>query len=105
MPLKSFQFAGNQRFEQCLVIDSAHVVPGEVGPHVRDIQFAIGLQRLSTCWDGRCVVTDYVGGRIELRIRSLIVAPSRSKPHGSRDPRGNGAGSATSATKGEKARL
>jgi len=43
MPLKSFQFAGNQRFEQCLVIDSAHVVPGEVGPHVRDIQFAIEI--------------------------------------------------------------
>jgi hypothetical protein len=43
VPLKSFQFAGNQRFEQCLVIDSAHVVPGEVGPHVRDIQVAIEI--------------------------------------------------------------
>jgi len=43
MPLKSFQFAGDQRFEQCLVRDSAHVVPGEVGPHVRDIQFAIEI--------------------------------------------------------------
>jgi hypothetical protein len=43
MPLKSFQFAGDQRFEQCLVRDSAHIVPGEVGPHVRDIQVAIEI--------------------------------------------------------------
>lgn len=52
MPLKSFQFAGDQRFEQCLLRDSAHIVPGEMGPHVRDIQFALNIIDGLTISDG-----------------------------------------------------
>lgn len=39
--LKSYLFSGNSRLERCLISDPAHVVPGEVGPHVRDIQIAL----------------------------------------------------------------
>lgn len=41
MPLKSFLFAGNSRLERCLVSHPAHVKPGDVGPHVQDIQIAL----------------------------------------------------------------
>lgn len=43
MPLRSFHFGGVQRFERCLILDSAHVVPGETGDHVRDIQVALEI--------------------------------------------------------------
>ena len=39
--LKSNLFAGNWRLEQCLISDPAHVITGDVGPHVRDIQVAL----------------------------------------------------------------
>lgn len=39
--LKSNLFAGNARLERCLVSDPAHVVLGDIGPHVRDIQIAL----------------------------------------------------------------
>lgn len=41
MPLKSFLFKGNKRLEACLVEHSAHVIPGDSGPHVGDIQIAV----------------------------------------------------------------
>src|SRR5690348_14591853 len=41
MPLKSRLFRGNKRLEQCLVSHAAHVVPGDSGPHVGDIQIAL----------------------------------------------------------------
>ena len=43
MPLKSQLFEGNERLNACLVKDAAHVVPGEVGPHVADIQLALKI--------------------------------------------------------------
>ncbi len=39
--LKSHLFKGNARLERTLVSDPAHVVPGDTGPHVRDIQIAL----------------------------------------------------------------
>jgi peptidoglycan hydrolase-like protein with peptidoglycan-binding domain len=39
--LKSYLFAGNARLERCLISDPAHVVLGDIGPHVRDIQIAL----------------------------------------------------------------
>jgi peptidoglycan hydrolase-like protein with peptidoglycan-binding domain len=41
MPLKSQLFAGNERLDACLVKDAAHVVPGDAGSHVADIQLAL----------------------------------------------------------------
>jgi hypothetical protein len=41
MPLKSRHFRGNQRLEQCLVSDPAHVTTGQQGDHVSLIQYAL----------------------------------------------------------------
>ena len=41
MPLRSYLFQGNARLEQCIVSHPAHVKPGDIGPHVRDIQVAL----------------------------------------------------------------
>jgi hypothetical protein len=41
MPLNSLLFQGEHRLEKCLVQDAAHVVPGDVGPHVLLIQDAL----------------------------------------------------------------
>jgi len=41
MALRSYLFQGNGRLEQCLVSHAAHVKPGDVGAHVRDIQIAL----------------------------------------------------------------
>lgn len=41
MALKSNLFEGNKRLNACLTTDSAHVVPGEHGTHVGDIQIAL----------------------------------------------------------------
>lgn len=38
MALRSVLFAGDERLERAAVLDSAHVVPGERGPHVVKIQ-------------------------------------------------------------------
>jgi peptidoglycan hydrolase-like protein with peptidoglycan-binding domain len=43
MPLKSQLFEGNARLNACLVKDAAHVVPGDVGAHVADIQLALNI--------------------------------------------------------------
>lgn len=41
MPLKSILFHGDARLEACLLRDSAHVVPGDSGPHVQLVQDAL----------------------------------------------------------------
>ncbi len=41
MPLQSILFRGSARLEDCLVRDPAHVVLGDVGPHVVLIQDAL----------------------------------------------------------------
>ena len=43
MALRSRHFARIQRFEECLVRDSAHIVPGERGSHVAKVQQALVL--------------------------------------------------------------
>ena len=59
MPLKSIYFAGVERFEQCLVNDTEHILPGEVGPHVRDIQIAIGIVDGVTIDEGELLASRY----------------------------------------------
>ena len=41
MPLQSKAFKGDPKLENCLILDSAHVVPGASGDHVGKIQKAI----------------------------------------------------------------
>jgi peptidoglycan hydrolase-like protein with peptidoglycan-binding domain len=41
MPLQSILFRGNARLEDCLVRDPAHVVLGDIGPHVVLLQDAL----------------------------------------------------------------
>ena len=41
MPLVSQLFSGNQRLQECLTDDSAHVTPGSRGVHVALIQYAV----------------------------------------------------------------
>lgn len=41
MPLESRLFSGQKRFEDCLISDPAHIVPGDKGDHVTAIQIAL----------------------------------------------------------------
>ena len=76
MPLQSDLLSGDSKLEACLIFDSAHVVPGSRGDHVKKIQIA--LNRLSSGRENFNLTVDGVYGRLTAgAVKAYKSAPQR----------------------------